>query len=112
MDARARDLYRRRLRELEEEVTEAEQHQDLGRAERARNEWEAIRAELVAAARGGRSGTHGERARVTVTKGIGAVLARIAVAHPALGAHLQATVRRGYFCAYVPDPRHPIVWQN
>jgi tetratricopeptide (TPR) repeat protein len=112
LDGQARDLYRRRLRELEEEVAEAEEHQDLGRAERARGEWEALRAELVAAARGGRSGSHGKRARVTVTKGIGAVLARIAAAHPALGAHLRATVRRGYVCAYVPDPRHPIVWEE
>src|SRR5439155_7478706 len=51
-------------------------------------------------------------ARLAVTKGPGAALKRIAAAHPELGAHLAATVRRGYLCAYVPDPRHPIVWEG
>jgi len=36
----------------------------------------------------------------------------IAASHPELGAHLHATVRRGYFCSYVPDPRHPIEWET
>jgi len=111
-DARAAGGYRRRLRDLDEDLIEAERHHDLGRAEHTRAEQHLLRAELVAAVRGRRGGTHAERARVTVTKGIGAVLARIAVTHPALAAHLRATVRRGYFCAYIPDPRHPIVWEG
>jgi hypothetical protein len=49
---------------------------------------------------------------VAATKGIKAAPDKIAVSHPELGAHLRATVRRGYFCAYVPDPRHPIVWEG
>jgi hypothetical protein len=53
-----------------------------------------------------------ERARLVVTKGISAALARINAASPALGQHLLATVRRGYLCAYVPDPRHPIRWEG
>ena len=53
---------------------------------------------------------HAERARVAVTKAIKAALDKIAANHEPLGAHLAATIRRGYFCAYVPDPRHPIVW--
>jgi len=56
--------------------------------------------------------SHAERARLTVTKGIKAALARIARSHCTLGAHLSATVRRGYFCRYVPDPRHPITWMT
>ena len=51
-----------------------------------------------------------ERARLTVTKGIKNALARIAVAHPVLGQHLDATVRRGYACVYAPDPLHPVSW--
>lgn len=53
-----------------------------------------------------------ERARLAVTKGIRAALARIEAASPELGQHLQATIRRGYLCAYVPDPRHPIRWEG
>jgi hypothetical protein len=51
-----------------------------------------------------------ERARLAVTKGIKSALARVARAHPALGRHLMTTVRCGYFCSYLPDPRHPIRW--
>lgn len=53
-----------------------------------------------------------ERARIAVTKALKAALDRIAAAHPSLGQHLVPTVRRGYFCAYVPDPRRPIVWRG
>jgi hypothetical protein len=35
----------------------------------------------------------------------GRALDKIAGRYPELGAHLSATVRRGYACAYVPDPR-------
>lgn len=53
-----------------------------------------------------------EHARIAVTKGIKAALARIAATHPALAAHLGATIRRGYRCRYLPDPRHPITWED
>ena len=51
-----------------------------------------------------------ERDRVAVTKGVASALARIAAAHPALGAHLETTIRCGYQCRYSPDPRRPIRW--
>lgn len=51
-----------------------------------------------------------EAARLTVTKGIKAALARIAEHHPALGRHLEATLHRGYLCRYGPDPRFPTTW--
>jgi len=38
-------------------------------------------------------------------------MARIAEGDPALGAHLDATIRTGTFCSYVPDPRAPIRWE-
>jgi hypothetical protein len=51
-----------------------------------------------------------ERARLAVTKAIKVALARIAAVHPGLGRHLIVTVRRGYSCVYLPDPRTPIAW--
>ena len=51
-----------------------------------------------------------ERARLAVTKAIKIALAHIAAAHPGLSRHLTATVRRGYSCVYLPDPRTPIAW--
>lgn len=53
-----------------------------------------------------------EQARLAVTKGIKTALERIATAHPELGVHLEATIRRGYLCRYLPDPRRPIVWEG
>ena len=53
-----------------------------------------------------------ERARLAVTKAIKIALARLDAAHPGLGRHLRATVRRGYYCTYLPDPRTPIAWSE
>jgi hypothetical protein len=64
-------------------------------------------SELVGGARAGDP----ERARVRVTKGIGVVIERLRACHPPLADHLDATVRRGYFCRYLPDPAHPIAWE-
>jgi tetratricopeptide (TPR) repeat protein len=111
-DAQARVGYARRLREVEAELAEAEQHHDVGHVERLRVEQEMLHAEIIGTMRVRRTGTHAERARLTVTKGIGSALTRIASAHPDLGAHLTATVKRGYFCVYVPDPRHAIDWER
>jgi|ERR1051326_1357676 hypothetical protein len=52
-----------------------------------------------------------ERARLNVTRRIRAARERIALIHPSLGAHLEATVRTGKSCCYRPDPRVPIRWQ-
>ena len=53
-----------------------------------------------------------ERARVNVTRAIGAVRRRIATLHPPLADHLEATLRTGSFCSYRPDPRVPIRWRT
>ncbi|MGH2455790.1 MAG: hypothetical protein ACRDHD_05980 [Candidatus Limnocylindria bacterium] len=46
-----------------------------------------------------------------MTRAIRASLVRIAKQHPALGRHLEATIRTGAFCVYKPDPRLPMTWQ-
>ena len=51
-----------------------------------------------------------ERHRVSVTRAIHALLARVTTAHPGLGEHLARTVRTGTLCSYHPDPRIPEVW--
>ena len=58
-----------------------------------------------------RAASAAERARVNVTRTVAAVLKRITAGSPALGEHLTATVRTGYFCSYTPDPRKPVVWR-
>ena len=110
LDARARADYRRRLTELDEELAEAERLRDRDRAGQLQAAIEALAHELSVSQPGRRAVAHAERARLTVTKGIKGALDRIRASHPALGAHLVATVKRGYTCAYMPDPRSEIRW--
>lgn len=111
LDPVARTAYRSRLRELREDLADAECAHDLGRIARVRAETTALVGQLTAAGRGRVAASHSERARQAVTKGIKEALGRIAGLDPGLGAHLEATVRRGYFCVYRPDPAHPIEWE-
>jgi hypothetical protein len=112
LDGRARAEYRARLTDLEHELEEAEQANDLGRTTKLRDEIQMLGHELLEAARGRKAASHVERARIAVTKGMKTALAKIAERHPELGRHLFATVRRGYWCVYQPDPRRPIEWQR
>jgi hypothetical protein len=112
IDAKARAAYRARLQELDEELAEAERHHDLGRQEALQEEREALFAELSDAARGGGGvASDAERARVAVTKGLKAAQDKLAATHPELAAHLAATLRRGTFCCYQPDPAHLVEWE-
>ncbi len=115
LDAKAKEAYRSRLSELEEEVEEAEAWNDHERAARAQDEIDFLTRELAGAlGLGGRdraAGSDAERARVNVTRSVKAALVRIRRQSPALGAHLDRTIRTGIFCSYNPDPRAPVFWQ-
>ncbi|MFC6064410.1 ATP-binding protein [Streptomyces ochraceiscleroticus] len=115
LDARAKAEYRRRLRELAEELEEAEQWHDTGRAERARTEIDAVTDQLVGAVGlGGRdrkAASDSERARLNVTKALKSAVKRIAGQDPVLGRHLERSVRTGTYCCYAPDPVTRIAWR-
>jgi hypothetical protein len=115
LDRDARTAYKQRLEDLRDELDEAERFNDPTRAARARREMDFLGEELARAVglggRDRRAASATERARVNVTRTIAAVLKRIAAASPALGEHLAATIRTGYFCSYTPDPRKPVVWR-
>ena len=106
LDDRARAELRARLLDLEEEIEEADRWHDPERAARAALERDALVAELAAAAglggRARRLGDQSERARKTVTARIRDVIDRVERVHPALGAHLRASVTTGTFCSYSP----------
>ena len=115
LDAEAKAAYRARLIDLREELAEAEAWHDPERVARLQAEQDALVRELGAALGiGGRdrpTGSPSERARISATRAIRAAMARIADQSPALGAHLEATIRTGTYCAYVPDPHAPIDWR-
>ncbi len=115
LDPEARAAYAQRLAELREELDQATSWNDPERAARASSEIDALTHELAAAVGlGGRervASSSAERARLSVTRAIRAAVSRIGEQSPALGSHLDATVRTGTFCSYVPDPRVPITWE-
>jgi hypothetical protein len=116
LDAEAKAAYRERLRSIDEEIAEAQRWNDPERTTRLEDEREALVHELAAAVGLGNrdrtsSTSSAERARVSVTRAIRASMGRIGDYSPALGAHLDATIRTGTYCAYVPDPRAPINWE-
>jgi class 3 adenylate cyclase len=116
LDPRAKAEYGRRLEDLRETLEEAERFNDQERAARARAEIEFLSRELASAVGlGGRdrkAASAVERARVNVTLAIKAALRNISEQSPALGRHLQSTIRTGKFCCYTPDPRAPISWST
>lgn len=107
LDEPARAAYKERLRELAEDIAEAEQFRDAGRLERLRAEHDFIAHELaVAFGLGGRARITGdpvERARKAVSMRIGAAIKMIDGVHPSLGRHLRVSVRTGRHCVYEPD---------
>ncbi|HSJ34170.1 MAG TPA: AAA family ATPase [Acidimicrobiia bacterium] len=116
LDRRARQAYTARLRELEEDIAEAEAFGDDSRAASVRDERDFLVSELAAGiGLGGRNRvavSQSERARVNVTRAIRAASNKLGVHSPALGDHLAMTIHTGTFCVYRPDPRIPIIWRT
>ena len=111
-DERARREVRARVRELEEQIEEADGSGDLGRGLRAREELDQLVGALAGAlglgGRPRRVGSQVERARCTVTWRIKSAIRKVAAAHPALGRHLANAVRTGTTCVYQPE--QPVDW--
>jgi tetratricopeptide (TPR) repeat protein len=109
LDEHALRRYRGRLADLREDLEEAEQFADTGRAERAREEIAFLTREVAGAVglggRARRAGNAAERARTTVQKRLRHAIERIEQALPDVGLHLAHTIRTGTFCGYLPQGR-------
>jgi hypothetical protein len=114
LDATARRQYEERVRELQGEIDEAEDHHDTGRAERAREELDVIVDHLTSAL--GLGGTArpqaatAERARSAVAHRLRSTIRRIASVHPPLARHLEVSVSSGTYCCYRPE--RDVVWRT
>jgi TolB-like protein len=112
LDERARRALKARIRELQEDLAEAEDRNDIGRAERLRGELdrlvEALSAALGLGGRSRRLGDLAERARSSVTWRIRFAMRKAAAEHPAFARHLESSLRTGAFCAYRPE--RPVSW--
>ena len=114
IDDVARNQYRRRLTELDQEITEAADLGDPVAAARARQERDQLVGQLTAAyglgGRARRIPDEAERARKAVRRRISDALNRIENASPALGRHLRHSVHTGVYCSYTPE--HDIRWDT
>jgi hypothetical protein len=115
LDAQAKDAYRRRLAEIDDDIEQAQAIGDGERAAQADAERDFLLRELSRAVglsgRDRRAASASERARAGVTRAIRQAITRIAEHHPQLGEHLSRTIRTGTYCAYMPDPRAPTEWR-
>jgi len=114
LDLQARTAYKQRLQELQAALEVAQQGNDVGRQAVVQLEIDMLLEQLTAAVgMGGRSrhaASQAERARVNVTNGIKAALAKIAVHSPPLAQYLTLTIKTGLLCSYTPLPQAPLVW--
>lgn len=115
LDRRAKEAYRTRVEDLRDQIADGEEWGDAERVHRAREELDAIAAELAGAVGlGGRdrpTGDAGERARVAVTKAVRSAIDHLGEHAPEVATHLGATIRTGLYCAYEPDPLTPVRWE-
>jgi len=113
LDATARKEYKRRLDDLAEELEEAQQNNDEGRAAKTREEIEALTDQLAAAVglggRSRRASSTSERARLSVRNAIASTLKAIRAHDEGLWRHLSKAVRTGSLCSY--DPETPTEWE-
>lgn len=107
LDEEAKRRYKEHLARLDAEIDRAAARDDVRGVEKYDRERQALLDELrTAAGLGGRSrrlGDQTERARKTVTARIRDTLRKLDTLHPALAAHLKASVTTGTTCAYRPE---------
>jgi hypothetical protein len=113
-DRLARAVYRRRIRELQEEIEAAEARGEAALAAERSGEQQWLVGEL------GRSlgldsrrpPPEVERARIAVTNALRRSVQRMARSAPQLAAHFDRALRTGRFCAYAPPPADAVDWRR
>lgn len=108
LDEQAKREYRQRIRDLEEDIQEADMNNDTERRARLQSELDMIMDELRrAAGLAGRTRsftTETEKARISVTKAIRRAIAAIRTHDPMLAEELDRRIMTGTFCCYRTDP--------
>jgi tetratricopeptide (TPR) repeat protein len=116
LDEQAKNAYRRRLADIEDDIEQARALGDPERAAQADAERDFLVRELARAVglggRDRRAASASERARVGVTRAVRQAMARIGAHDPQLGEHLNRAIRTGTSCAYLPDPRAGATWRS
>lgn len=113
IDEKAKRRYQAKIKELQEELQEAEENNDTGRAQILSDELNQI-IEHLAQATGLRGKSRKladptDRARAAVTLRIKTAMQKIETALPSMAKHLQNNIKTGTFCTYSPENR--INWE-
>jgi TolB-like protein/tetratricopeptide (TPR) repeat protein len=107
LDEKARRAYETRIRDLREEIGEAQAMNDLGRTEKLSAELDQLTDHLAGSLGLGRQSRKldgdTDRARAAVTWRIRNAIRKIESVHPSLANHLSHTIRTGAFCSYAPE---------
>ena len=115
LDAQAKQEYKRKLYELNEELADLREHGDSERAEQIESEIEFLEREIKRAVgiggRDRRAGSAAERARLNITRAVKAALQRISEQQASMGELLECSIKTGSFCSYTPDPRIQVNWR-
>ena len=106
-DEKAKTTYQRRIQHLQQEIEEAKTLADNQHLEELQEEYDQIIDHVSRAiGMGGKArkvtGTI-EKCRTAVTWRIRSAVKKIAEVHPALGKHLEASIKTGIFCEYSPE---------
>jgi tetratricopeptide (TPR) repeat protein len=106
LDGRAKADYKKRLEELEDEISEADRFGDEARANRAREEIDALATQLAGAVglggRDRRAASDVERARINVQRRLKDAIESVARCDPEAGRYLAAAITTGTYCSFVP----------
>jgi len=107
LDEKARRAYEARIREIQEEIREAEEMNDLGRSEKLNAEFDQLTDHLSKSLGLGKRSckldADTDRARAAVTWRIRNAIRKIEAVHPSLANHLNHAIRTGTFCGYKPE---------
>lgn len=111
-DEKAKTAYRKRILELQSQLTEATSFQQTEEIVRLQEEYDQLLDHLAKS-----TGLNGrarkvsgslEKARTAVTWRIRSAIKKIGESHPALGKHLKVAIKTGLFCEYMPE--HEVDW--
>jgi len=112
LDEQALREYKERLKDIEDELREAEEFNDIGRAEKLKEEAELLTAEIGRATglgdRKRLASDDAKRASQSISKAIHRALDSIKEAHEPIWQHLSNSLKIGEYLSYQPD--QPTSW--
>lgn len=112
LDARAISAYRDKLKDIEEELDDAEERNDIGQFDSLSQQKEALIDQLSKSmglnGRARKFKTPGEKARQAVSKTVIIALKSIKKEHKELSKHFETSLRLGFKCIYSPSSH--VLW--